>query len=273
MNPDPRPLHEVPWSEMADVYDATRAFPGDGEREVPAAVAARLRERGVGRLLEVGAGTGRFAVPLRAAGLRVVAADRSAEMLARLRAKPGGGEVHTVRCDALALPFRAAFDGVLFSHVLHLLEDVDAFAAALRPTLRPGATVALVESDHLPCPVKEAALGAVFARLGEPFTPWERGALSRDRRLLERVLAGLDATGDVEAVELATWPRRRSLREVLDAIGSRVHSTFRRWDQGTVAEAVEGAAADLHAARLDLEEERDEPRGVRLLLGTTGHPL
>ena len=56
-------------------------------------------------VLDVGAGTGRAAIPLAAAGARVVAADASEAMLteARRRAKVAGAELTFKRCDAMAL--------------------------------------------------------------------------------------------------------------------------------------------------------------------------
>jgi len=74
---------------FADVYDDWYAAPADTEACV--AALARLAE---GRpVLELGAGTGRLAIPLAEQGLPVVALDGSAEMLTRLAAKPGGDRV------------------------------------------------------------------------------------------------------------------------------------------------------------------------------------
>ena len=43
-----------------------------------------------GRVLELGIGTGRIALPLAERGLEVMGIDASAAMLEKLRAKPGG---------------------------------------------------------------------------------------------------------------------------------------------------------------------------------------
>jgi SAM-dependent methyltransferase len=48
---------------------------------------------GAGRALELGIGTGRIAMPLAARGVPVHGIDMSRAMVARLRAKPGGGAV------------------------------------------------------------------------------------------------------------------------------------------------------------------------------------
>jgi ubiquinone/menaquinone biosynthesis C-methylase UbiE len=81
-------------------------------------------------LLDVGAGTGRHAIRLAAAGARVTAIDFSEEMLAQARAKAGAASVKWVLHDAkIALPFpSASFDRVLCALVL---EHIDL------PRLRP----------------------------------------------------------------------------------------------------------------------------------------
>ena len=74
---------------MADVYDEWYAGVSDVEATVAALV--RLSEMaGGGRVLELGVGTGRLAIPLAETGLTVTGIDVSPAMLARLRAKPGG---------------------------------------------------------------------------------------------------------------------------------------------------------------------------------------
>lgn len=68
---------------------------------------------GDGRALELGVGTGRIALPLAARGVAVHGIDLSTEMVARMRAKPGGveigvtiGDFSTTRVDGT---FRLAY--------------------------------------------------------------------------------------------------------------------------------------------------------------------
>jgi len=74
-------------------------------------------------LLDVGAGTGRHAIRLAAAGARVTAVDFSDEMLAKARAKPGTEGIRFVSHDVLRpLPFAdRSFDRVLSAMVLEHL--------------------------------------------------------------------------------------------------------------------------------------------------------
>lgn len=85
-----RGYDEASYGEgMADVYDEWYEFP-----DTSATVARLVALAGGGRVLELGAGTGRLALPLAAAGLEVHALDASPRMLDRLRTKPGGETVH-----------------------------------------------------------------------------------------------------------------------------------------------------------------------------------
>lgn len=116
------------FDELARVYDETREPPSPILVEKVATV---LRSKGVRRVLEVGVGTARIALPLERHGLVVVGLDGSSGMLQRARTK---GLRDLVRGDAYRMPFPAeAFDGALFVHVLHLL---DAPARALEEACR-----------------------------------------------------------------------------------------------------------------------------------------
>ena len=81
------------------------------------------------RVLEVGVGTGRFAIPLQRASIPLIGVDISARMVARGREK---GLREVVFADALHLPFHArSLDAALSIHVLHLLPDWQAALAEI----------------------------------------------------------------------------------------------------------------------------------------------
>jgi SAM-dependent methyltransferase len=86
--------------EFADVYD--RWYGASSDTDDAVAVLADLAAGG--QVLELGAGTGRLAIPLAQRGLAVVAVDASAAMLERLAHKPGGELVECVLADMTALP-------------------------------------------------------------------------------------------------------------------------------------------------------------------------
>lgn len=251
---------------MAAFYDRTRAFPGDGERVVPMSVAERLRTLSATRVLDLGCGTGRFTLPLAAAGLRVVGADRSPEMLSMLTSKLGGSRAAIVRCDAEALPFRRAFDAVVFSHFLHLVPSIETLAHELRRVLTPDAHVIVVDTGSGPRPTELRLLTIVMPLLVGEWTAWPIGTDSKDRQLLRTLLAHL---GGVETgvVPVGTFPQTTTLREVLTQIRERTWSTFRAHPAGVVARAADVAERQLLAEGTDLDAREDAPVVVRLLVG------
>lgn len=100
----------------------------------------RLQAEGKTRLLEIGAGTGQDSLFFQENGLRVVATDLSAEMVARCRAK--GLEAHVM--DFLSLDFApASFDACwAFACLLHVPNaDFPGVLASLREKLAPRALV------------------------------------------------------------------------------------------------------------------------------------
>lgn len=116
---------------FADVYDDWYA----GAFDTEGAVAVIVDLAAGSPVLELGAGTGRLAIPVAATGLEVVALDASIEMLDRLTANDRAGLVEPVVADmasfAAALPHRR-FGVVVcaFNTILNLADDA-AIAACL----------------------------------------------------------------------------------------------------------------------------------------------
>jgi len=96
------------WDEYAPFYDWENAQTL-GRRDVPfwTGVAAGAD----GRVLELGCGTGRVAIPLARSGVDLIGVDRSAPMLDRARTRTSrmprtSGTISFVRADIRNLPFR-----------------------------------------------------------------------------------------------------------------------------------------------------------------------
>lgn len=114
----PYPASVRAFDEVSRVYDATREplDPSVLDRIVLCLQHWRIRS-----LLEIGVGTGRVAAPLSAWGFELTGVDSSLNMMRKAREKH---LERLVRGIAESLPFRdASFDGALFAHVLHVLED------------------------------------------------------------------------------------------------------------------------------------------------------
>jgi len=121
---------------MAARYDRGRGLrPRDVARWM--AAAGPYLPSADGRVLDLGAGTGRFSDALaRFSGARVVACEPSAAMRAVLHTN--FPDAWVVGGTAEAIPFPAgSFDAVWASQVVHHVRDLPAFAAGLRHVLRP----------------------------------------------------------------------------------------------------------------------------------------
>lgn len=136
------------FDRVAHLYDETRGIPPEAERQIGDGIAGLLREvSSHPRLLEVGIGTGRIAVPLAERGVRVTGIDISTKMLAILRGKRT--DIDVMIAEASQPPLRDhAFDAALFVHILHLVPDAEATVRATIPLIRPGGV--LIEAGDDP---------------------------------------------------------------------------------------------------------------------------
>jgi len=134
------------FDPLAGDYDRLRS--GEGWREITEHSLEALR--GATRLLDVGCGTGRFAVlAADRLGCRTWAVDPA--MLEQARARPGGGSVGWRRAVGERLPFRAGwFDAGHVHLVMHLVSDRSAVVSELARVVAPSGRLAIVtfELDH-----------------------------------------------------------------------------------------------------------------------------
>jgi len=137
--PGERPPSEHAFDAVAALYDGWFDTPlGQTvdalEKDLLLAIAA---PRAGERVLEVGTGTGHFALDLARRSLNVVGVDLSAPMLAVARSK--GSVVFWLRGDAGSLPLRpAAFDLVLSVTALEFVASTERTIDAMWRALRPG---------------------------------------------------------------------------------------------------------------------------------------
>ncbi len=174
------------FDQISGVYDATR---DPLDPSTIDALAERLHAAGVSRLLEVGVGTGRIAVPITGRGFEVTGIDASRRMLAIARGKR---LPRLVRGDAYRLPFAdRAFDGALFVRVLHLLDRAPAALAeairvgrggafALVHPPRDGPPAGFENREHEP----RRIVYRYLAQAGYPVPERNGGPRVRERKLL-----------------------------------------------------------------------------------------
>jgi SAM-dependent methyltransferase len=153
------------FDRISEVYDET--WEPLTEEAIDKA-ALLLSNYGCKRILEVGIGTGRIAMPLQRRNFEIVGVDLSRGMLAKAQRK---GVQSLVMGDADHLPFEdKTFDAAVLAHVLHLLENP-------AETFRKLARVAKVEivafvrkrdgASSLPADDERSALRRTFRKVAE----------------------------------------------------------------------------------------------------------
>lgn len=155
------------FATHAEQWDALRSL-HVAEAEVEATMAAMLGERPLGRLLDVGTGTGRIATLFAPRARSVLGIDRSAEMLRLARAKlpdAAGDKVRFIAGDFYGLPVEdGAADTAILHQVLHFAQEPEKVVAETARVLVPGGLLLIV--DFAPHEHEELRTRDAHARLG-----------------------------------------------------------------------------------------------------------
>lgn len=121
---------------LVSIYDAL-----DSDRSDLDVYAAVPDELGARRVLDVGCGTGTFALLLAERGLEVTGVDPAGGSLDVARAKPGAERVRWIHGDATALPPMRVDLATMTGNVAQAIADPSSWEATLRgvyDALRPG---------------------------------------------------------------------------------------------------------------------------------------
>ena len=214
------PRESVSFDHAASYYDATRALPPEAAEAVTGAIIDALARNGASRLLEVGIGTGRIALPLMARGLPITGVDISDAMMARLREKltPEHHQADLIFGDATRLPFRdGAFPAVLTVHVLHLVSSAEDVLAEIRRVLAPGGVYLNKQHrDNQPLAASGAWWDDALKRRGH--APIRRLRFEAQRELIRATGAALQLQDVCQVVN------RYDPDEILDKTRQRIHS-------------------------------------------------
>lgn len=200
------------WDRHARHYDRSMLILGGPLPPMVGLVSEATR--GLGKVLEVAAGTGLVTAAIAAGASEVLATDYSTEMVAELQRRVQRAQLTNVKCeqaDLNALPYpSSAFDAVVATNVLHLVPNLSQALAELRRVLRRGGTLLAPTYCHDES-VPSRLLSRVLAMTG---FPGERRFTSGTlRRAVEEagfritraeLLRGLLPIGYVEAVLDAT---------------------------------------------------------------------
>jgi ArsR family transcriptional regulator len=151
--------HAAEWDAMRSLHVA--------ESEVEAAVRAALAGRNIGRLVDIGTGTGRMIELFGAQAESAIGVDRSPEMLRLARAKLAAtsSPADLRQGDMYTLPLASASADVVILHqVLHYAQQPNAAIAEAARLLAPGGRLLVV--DFGPHEKEELRSKHAHARLG-----------------------------------------------------------------------------------------------------------
>jgi SAM-dependent methyltransferase len=243
----------IAFDRAAGYYDATRGFPPGAEDRVAALLAEAGGLGPDSRVLEIGIGTGRIALPLAARVGSIVGVDLSAPMLAQLVAKRGERRVAVLRADASHLPFRAAcFDAVVGVHVFHLIPRWREVLAEIARVLRSDGLLLHAADD-----AASAALGMSPHRLAGDAGQRNVG-VPRERLETFPEDEGFALAGPARRIPIA---RRLRPAALLDRLAKRVWSATWKLSDDELARIVDASRAELVARFGDLDREIDVETG------------
>ena len=178
--------HAKDWDEIRSLHIA--------ESEVEAAIARALGSRPVGRLIDIGTGTGRM-LELFAGGAKgALGIDRSPEMLRLARVKLAEAGLSTAELrqgDMYSLPLPSgSADTVIIHQVLHFAEQPAAAVSEAARLLSPGGRLLII--DFAPHEREELRSRDAHARLGfaaDAVTGW-MAAAGLQARVVEHLEGG-----------------------------------------------------------------------------------
>lgn len=159
----------IPFDRAVEYYDQTRGFPSDVVEPAIRMMAEVSDLHANSRVLEIGIGTGRIALPLAAHVHSIIGLDLSRPMMERLRAKQTTEAIHLIEGDATRLPLPdASVDAVVVVHVFHAVNPWEAALAEIRRVLKPNGVLISGDTD---IPARQAYWALWFDLLRAPDAP------------------------------------------------------------------------------------------------------
>lgn len=135
------------FASHAEVWDSIRSL-HVAESAVEKAIQQALGDKPVGRLLDIGTGTGRMIELLGPRAIQATGIDKSSEMLrlARVKLEAAGIPSSLRQADMYALPLGdGSADSIVIHQVLHYAQNPAAALAEAARVLRPGGRLLVVD--------------------------------------------------------------------------------------------------------------------------------
>ena len=221
----------IAFDRAADYYDQTRGYPAGEEKTVASILVQAGNLTANSRVLEIGVGTGRIALPVAPLVGSYFGLDLSRPMMNKLRAKQNGESIYLIEADATKLPFPdKSFDGAIVVHVFHLIPSWRDALAELGRVLRPDAKLIHCWSQDEGNDVFRPLWDAWNAAIGEKAekisgSPWrEKPDFLGDE--------GWQPTGEPLS---HSYPTQTSLKQFFDLLRGRIWSSCWRYSDEELA--------------------------------------
>jgi ubiquinone/menaquinone biosynthesis C-methylase UbiE len=244
------PPDSVTFNQAADFYDETRGFPPGEEAHVGALVARAGQLTRTSRVLEVGIGTGRIALPLATHVRAVLGIDLARPMLERLIAKRTVEPVFVAEGDATRLPFPARiFDAAVAAHVFHLIPAWQAALAEVARVLRPAGRLI---SNYYEREGQRRGIAVLWEawEAAVPAGQQRNVGVPREQYGTYLTDAGWRPAGEKLA---HTYVQRQTARAFLDRLERRVWSSMWRLSDDDFARGLAAVRAEIERRGLDLD--------------------
>jgi ubiquinone/menaquinone biosynthesis C-methylase UbiE len=211
------------FDQAVPYYDQTRVDPPWVMDAIADSILREAQLSRASRVLEIGVGTGRIALPVLAHGAPVVGIDLSRAMMGELQKKIAGQHtrVALAQADANHLPFAdGLFDCIYAVHVYHLVANwQDALRQALRVLAR-GGTLLISYHDRR----TDSSNRRLRDKLAELIQPFGIDTRRPGAQSSEELKAELDTLGGSRIVHVATWQESSTVAQTLDDLAARIFS-------------------------------------------------
>lgn len=238
----------IVFDQAVGYYDQTRALPDQIQRWMVAAAQDQIGLMAGARVLEIGVGTGRIALPFAQRGYRYTGVDLSSQMMHTLRSKAEGVKIDLIQGDIARLPLRSAtLDAVVAVHIFHLVsawqQAMDEAARVLRSggMLLHGRTRRDDDGEHELRKRMEEQANQLQPRHDERLT-WNQ---------VEEQLA--QRGGTPQEYTSLPWSTTRTPRAIIDQFRNRIWSNTWGLRDDVLADVVDTATAWAHEQYGDLD--------------------
>jgi len=237
----------IVFDQAVPYYDQTRTLPNHIQRWMVDAAHDQIGVRSGTRVLEIGVGTGRIALPFAQRGYRYAGADLSRPMMHTLRSKAVGVPIMLVQSDVARLPVASdTFDAVIAVHIFHLVsawqQAMDEAARVLQPggVLLHGTTKRDDDGEHVLRKMMEEQANELQPQNNERLT-WNQ--------ITDQLTLRFGASQDYVS---PPWSTMHTPQSIIDQFRNRIWSNTWNLHDDVLAEVVDTAMTWAHEQYGDL---------------------